>query len=393
MAHALLSPSSASQWLTCTPSPRLGEHIKDSSSEFADEGTLAHAYAEVFLKHHDDKKMLVKELNNLKKHPFHEKHYSPELEEHGSNFADYVLEQCRGDYALEVEQKLDLRTWIPGGFGTGDAIVVKDQVLNLNDLKYGRGVKVSAVSNKQLMIYALGCIEKYGWIYDFHTVRLHIYQPRLNNISVWSITVEELEAWAESELREKAQMAHEGKGDLVPGEHCRFCKVKAECRALAKFTQDAVIRDFQDEIKEPHLLTPEEIGEVLGKIATVEIFLKAVKDHAYGTILGGGSIPGYKLVTGKPSRVYNDPDAVKAKLLELGYKKEDITTPPKEPTLLTLTALEKVLKKKKFNEIVGPFLGTKVGNPALAPVTDPRDEYVHVDNVFGDDLENDWLSD
>lgn len=381
MAHALLSPSSASQWLVCTPSPRLSEHYPDSSSEFADEGTLAHAYGEEFLRFHDDKKGLAKALKALQKHK-HAKHYAPELEEHAQNFADYVLEQCVGDHILEIEQKLDLRRWVPDGFGTGDAIVVKDGVLNLNDLKYGRGVKVSAVENKQLMIYGLGCIEKYGWVYEFHTIRLHIYQPRLGNISVWSISVEDLLRWAEEELEPKAKLAWDGAGEAVAGPHCRFCKVKAECRALADYSLEMLKDDFA----EPALLTPEEIGEILPKMDTVEIYLKAIREHAYGTLLGGGKIPGFKLVRGRATRVYTDVEKIRATLNEAGYKDEQINVPPKPPTLLTLTALEKVLKKKTFEQLVGPFIVRQDGKPAMAPETDKREEYVMMESEFADEL-------
>lgn len=387
MAHALLSPSSASQWLTCTPSPRLTEGYEDSSSDFADEGTLAHSYAETFLTHHSDSKALKKALKAMEKDKHYEKHYSPELVEHASNFADYVLEQCVGDHALEVEQKLDLRNWVPEGFGTGDAIVVKDGILNLNDLKFGRGVRVSSVENKQLMIYGLGCIDKYSWIYDFHTIRLHIYQPRINNISVWSITVDELVKWGEEELKPKAKLAWDGAGTTVAGEHCRFCKVKGECKSLAEFS----LSILKDDFKEAHLLTPEEIGEILPKVATVEIFLKAIHDHAYGSLLGGGTIPGYKLVKGRPTRVYTDVDDIRKALNDAGYTDDAINVPPKPPTLLTLTAMEKMLKKKEFDKIVAPYVKRVDGKPAIAPESDKRDEYIMIEAEFADELENDWV--
>lgn len=389
MAHALLSPSSASQWLKCTVSPRLAEGYADQSSEFAEEGTLAHSFGETYLNFHDDKAKLRKALKALEKDPLHAKYYSEELDQYAQDFADYVLEQCTGNYILEVEQKLDLRKWVPDGFGTGDAIVVKDGVLNLNDLKYGRGVKVSSVENKQLMIYGLGCIEKYGWLYDFHTIRLHIYQPRLNNISIWSIAVDELLQWAEDELKPKAKLAYEGKGEAVPGEHCRFCKVKGECRAFAELALEYA----KEEFAEPKLLSSEEIGEILPKMDIVEIFLKAVRELAYGKLLGGEKVPGFKLVKGKPTRVLTKPDEIKAKLLENGWDEEKIITPPVERKLLGLTALEKVLKKKTFEELVGEFVVRQDGKPTIAPETDNREEYSTVEADFADELneEEDWV--
>jgi hypothetical protein len=385
MGHALLSPSSASQWLTCTVAPRLCEGREDSSSEFADEGTLAHAYAETYLDHaFRPKSELTAALEKLKSHKF-AKHYSEELEAHASDFADYVLEQCVGDFALEIEQKLDLRKWVPEGFGTGDAIVVKDGILNLNDLKFGRGVRVSSVENKQLMIYGLGCIEKYTWLYDFHTIRLHIYQPRIGNISVWSITVDELLKWAEDELMPKAKLAYEGKGEAVPGDHCRFCKVKAECRAFAEMSMGFLAEEFSD----PKLLSIEEIAGIIPKLPLLEMFVKAVHDFSYARLLSGESIPGFKLVKGKPSRVYTDPAAIKQKLIEAGWDEEKIITPPKERTLLALTALEKVLKKKPFTELVGPYITVKHASPAMAPDTDKREEYKPLENDFAEELLDD----
>lgn len=379
MAHALLSPSSASQWLACTVSPRLSEGYADKSSSFADEGTLAHAYGETYLRYHSDKKALKKALISLGHHE-HAQYYCEELDGHAQDFADYVLEQCTGQHWLEIEQRLDLRKYVPEGFGTGDAIVVKDGVLNLNDLKYGRGVKVSAVENKQLMIYGLGCIEKYSWAYEFHTIRFHIYQPRLNNISVWSITVEELLKWAEEELIPKAKMAFDGEGEAVPGEHCRFCKVKAQCRAFSELALQFACEDYTD----PALLSIEEIADILPKLKIIEMFTKAVHDFAYARLLSGEKVPGYKMVKGKPTRYYKDPEAIEATLLENGFTKDKIMTPPKEPTLLSLTALEKVVKKSKFTELVGEYIDIRNGNPSMAPENDPREEYSSVEHDYAD---------
>lgn len=381
MAHALLSPSSASQWLTCTPAPRLCEGRDDSSSSFADEGTLAHAYAEAYLRYHDDKIGRENELHLLESHE-HAQYYSAELESYAEDFANYVLELCKGNYVLKVEQKLDLREWVPEGFGTGDGIVVKDGVLHLCDLKYGKGVKVSSVENKQLMIYGLGCISKYSWAYDFHTIRLHIYQPRVGNISVWSISVEDLLRWAEEVLKPKAEMAFKGEGDTVPGEHCRFCKIKAECRAFSELALEHAKEDFRD----PKLLSIEEIGAILPKISIVEMYTKAIQEFAYARLLGGEKVPGYKLVKGKSVRAYTDTKAIEDKLIAAGYARDTIIEPPVERKLLGLTALEKVLKKKQFTELVGEFITIKDTKPAMAPESDKRDEYSPLEADFAEAL-------
>lgn len=388
MAHAILSPSAASRWLVCTPAPRLEEAYPDSTSEFAEEGTLAHSYAEAYLRYHNDLPGLDKELKRLSKTALHKKYFNDEMDEHARGFAEYVLEKCHGDHHLEVEQKLDLTQWVDEGFGTGDAIVVKDGTLDLIDLKYGRGVKVSSVENKQLMIYGLGCWAKYGWIYDFHTIRLNIYQPRLNNISVWSIAVDDLLVWAEEELVPKASLAFKGEGEQVPGEHCRFCKAKAECRALAEYTLELAKEDFAD----PKLLSPEEIGSIIPKIDVAEIYIKAVREHAYSKLLSGEPVPGYKLVKGRSTRTYTDVEAIQTVLEKAGFKEDEILTPPKPRTLLALTALEKSIKKANFNEYVGPYLTKVEGKPAMAPITDKREEYVSTQSDFAEEAADDWMS-
>lgn len=388
--HALLSPSSASRWLACTPSPRLEAQYPDQTSEFAEEGALAHSMAEIYLRYHDDPKGLAKALKDISsKDPLYQKYYNSDLDQHAHDFANYVLELCSGDYKLEIEQRLDFTEWVEQGFGTGDAIVVKDEVLNLIDLKYGKGVRVSAIENTQLKIYALGCWAKYSWMYDFDTVRLHIYQPRLDNISIWSISVEDLLLWAEEELVPKAALAYEGKGEQVPGEHCRFCKAKAECRALANHALELA----KEEFAEPKTLSPEEIGAIIPKIDIAEIYIKAVREHAYSKLLSGESIPGYKLVKGRATRTYTNIEAIKKALLEAGFGEDDILTPIKQRELLGVTALEKNIKKKNFDTIVDPYITRVEGKPSMAPETDKREEYSSVQSDFGSELTGgeDWM--
>lgn len=390
MAHAKLSPSATSRWSICTIAPSLEEKYPDSSSGFADEGTLAHSYAETFLRYRDDSSALKKALEALEKDQHYEKHYSEELVGHAEDFANYVLEHCTRDYSLYIEEKLDMSRWIPEGFGTADAIVVKDGVLDLIDLKYGKGVKVSSVENKQLMVYALGCIERFGWMYDFHTVRMHIYQPRLNNISVWSMSVSDLIVWGELFLKPQARKAFDGVGVGNPGDHCRFCKAKGDCSALAAMAEEFAKQEFA----EPRTLSNEMIGELLPKLEVVAIAVAAIKENAYAKVLGGEKIPGWKMVQGKQSRYYTDPAAIRKELLENGFKEDDILTQPKERELLSLTALEKKVKKANFEKYVAQFVDKKRAAPTLAPSTDPREEYSVAELDFADELTEDesWMS-
>lgn len=379
MAHAKLSPSGADRWLTCTKAPSWEENYPDSTSEFAEEGTLAHTFAETYLRYHDDPKGLKKALKALEKDPLYAKYYSEELSEHAQDFADYVLERCTGIHILAIEQRLDLTDWVEEGFGTGDAIVVKDGVLDLIDLKYGRGVKVSSVENKQLMIYGLGCYAKYSWMYEFDTIRLNIFQPRLNNISVWSISVEDLLKWADEVLTPKAKLAYAGEGEEVPGEHCRFCRHKANCRALSNLALEMAEKEFDE------ALTPEEIGEIIPKMDVVEIYIKAVREHAYSKLLSGEKIPGFKLVKGRSTRVLKDLDVIESRLIEAGFPEDKIKTEPVAPKLLGLTALERAVGKKAFSELLSDCIARQDGKPTLAPETDKREEYSSVEADFGEE--------
>lgn len=388
--HAILSPSGASRWLTCTPAPRLEERFPNKSSDFADEGTLAHAIAEAYLRNFDDPmgfdfaKIQIEEDPYLG--PMYKKFYSPELEAHAIDFGDFVLEECVGDHILLVEQKLDITAWVPEGYGTGDAIVLKDGTLYMNDLKYGRGVKVSAVENKQLMLYGLGCIDTYSMIYQFDTISIRIYQPRLNNISIWTVTVAELLEWAKT-VTIQAEKAFKGVGDFVPGEHCRFCKAAGQCKALADYSFELSKAEFKEDegfAQLKGLMTEEEIAEAMGRMPVAEIFFKQVKEHVFAKLLSGEGFPGFKLVEGRKTRYFKDVDKVESILIKAGFK-DEIYTPPVPPKLKTLAAIEKDIKKSNFNRLVSDFVALKPGSPNLVPETDPREEYSSGDLDFADD--------
>lgn len=242
MGHAVLSPSAASRWLACTPSARLEERFPDNAGDFAKEGTLAHAFGETFLLGlilgENASKEVSDRLENLRNEEF----YSIELEDYADEYAAFVWEEfCRirketPDAVLRIEEKIDLTEYVPDGFGTGDAVIIADGTLTVIDLKYGKGVKVSAVENKQMMLYALGTLRRYELLYGIDKVRMIIYQPRLGNVSEWEADVPEIKSWAKNYLVPRAAMAFKGEGDFVPGDHCRFCRAKALCKALAERT-------------------------------------------------------------------------------------------------------------------------------------------------------------
>ena len=376
-AHAILSPSGASRWLACTPSARLEEKFPDSTSTYSEEGTLAHAVGELILRDEPDFKEKLEKLKNSK---LGKKYYSDAMYTYADEYAEYVRGFCTGKHFLFIEQKLDISGYARESFGTGDAIIIKDGELIFCDLKYGMGVPVSAVENRQLMLYALGALEEFGFMYDIETVTLNIFQPRLDNISSWSISVEDLEAWAEKELKPKAELAWEGKGEKVAGDHCRFCRAAAQCKALAEHNLDIAKNEFFGQDPDG-LMTVEEVAEVYAKSETLQVWVKLLQDFLFKKALDGEKVPGYKLVEGRSTRKYKDEKEVIGALKEAGFKETEFMT---EPTLMGLTALQKSIKKQAFKDIVEPMLIKPEGAPVLVPDEDKRPEFHSAETDFKD---------
>lgn len=371
MAHAILSPSGASRWMACTPSARLEQQFPDKAGEAAAEGTLAHSIGELLLRWQLGQ--LGEGAFNTKWHEYHDdKRYEEAMHDYCQSYADFVLERYADakrrnkDAMIFLEKKIDLTQYIEEGFGTGDAFIIADETLDFIDLKYGKGVPVSAVENKQMMVYALGALHEFELMFDIKKVRMTIYQPRIDNISEWEISVEDLKAWAASDLVPKAKLAYAGEGEFVPGPHCLFCRAKAVCKANAEAQLEVLKHEFRDAV----LLTDEEVADILTKADTIEKWLKAVEAHALTEAVNNGKQwPGFKLVEGRSVRVITDTDKVEDKLLSAGYKTADIQRPAE---LLGITALEKVVGKKKFEELLKDFVIKPAGKPTLVPLADKR---------------------
>ncbi len=369
MGHAVLSPSAASRWMACTPSARLEQSFPNTSSKYADEGTLAHAIAEMLLRNMHGmitKKELDEQVAIHKKSEY----YSEQMVEYCEDYAHVVNEVCTGEFMLFIEQKLDMTSYIEDGFGTADAIVIRPDLKKLFffDLKYGKGVQVFADDNPQLKIYGLGVLNDYGFIYDIVDIELIIYQPRISSVpSSWSTNYDELIHWAENVLKPKALLAYEGKGTFQAGKHCTFCRVKSTCRALAEYNLELAKMDFAN----PDILTDEELVEILDKKALFENWIEAVAAHALVTALEGKKWPGYKLVEGRSIRKYSNEETVAEAL-----KKEGYTDIYKAPSLCGLGDLEKKIGKAPFAEIVGPLLVKPSGKLTLAVASDKRPEVV-----------------
>ena len=366
-AHALLSASGAKQWLTCTPSARLGEHVADRETVFAAEGTFAHSLAEIKLKKLFgiiSAKEYDIEMDRLARDQF----YNAELEEYVDRHCEFVQERhaAAGDKAVIMfEQRLDYSPWVPEGFGTGDVVLVSiaNKYIEIVDLKYGKGVPVSALKNPQLRLYGLGCYNTYEPLYDFEKVITTIMQPRLDNISSESLTIDELLLWADY-VKNRAQVAFKGEGAFVAGEHCRFCKVGGACRARANACA-------ADDFKEPPLLTPEEVSEYLHKMPLIQDWLKAFDAYSLEQALAGMHFPGFKVVEGISRRKITDEDMAKSVLAASGYANEQYLS----ISLKGITDLTKLLGKKGFDNTLGQFIEKPAGKPCLVVENDKRPAY------------------
>lgn len=377
MAHAVLSPSAASRWLACTPSARLELQFPDKAGDYAKEGTLAHEFGELFLR-----QKLGSDVAGLLAKARENEFYTPDMETHAEEYAALVWEKYEiarkttPDAILLVEEHIDLTAYVPEGFGTGDAVIIADDLLEIIDLKYGKGVAVSAKRNKQMMLYALGALLKYSIMYGVNRVRMTIYQPRIGNVSEWEITAPDLLEWAETELKQRAKMAFEGIGEQVPGDHCRFCRAKAVCKALAEQNLSVAKEEFM----QVGLLTPEQVAEILPKLDGLVNWANAVEEYALDQALQGVKFPGFKVVEGRSIRKYADDKKVAERLEANGYG--DIIYKPKE--LKTITTLEKALTKKGFEALVGDLIVKPAGKPTLVPESDKRPEWSSAEEDFKD---------
>lgn len=393
--HALLSASSSKQWLHCPPSVRLQEGFPNESSVYAAEGTFAHEVCEYKVR---------KYLHERVKRPQSEEYDTEEIEQITDVYAEFVIsiiEQMKenGCEPLAfVEERVDYSHIAPSGFGTADMLIIgKDEkgrgLLHVCDFKTGKGVFVDADHNSQMMLYAIGGLAAYGFLYDVEIVRMSIIQPRLDNISTCEMPASELNAWAES-IKPIAIMAFEGKGEQHPGDWCRFCRAKPVCKACADEALALCREDFLDldagafddtaeesdmtapyeadtqtaVFKQPGLIPIAELAEILPTLNRISSWIEAVFAFVSSEAINHGvPIPGYKVVEGRSKRVFTDTKAVVDTAVQNGY------TDLYKQTLITLTEFEKMMGKKKFNELLGEYVAKPPGKLALVPESDPRE--------------------
>ena len=370
--HAILSASSAKRWMSCPPSARLEEKLRDRfgdrSSPFAEEGTRAHALSEL---------KLQKEIGLINDFSYKMQREAMtgvdnEMEWAPDRYVDIVMQKyyeakksCP-DALIFIEQRLDFSTWVPHGFGTGDVVIVSDMILDVCDLKYGKGVPVIAEGNPQARCYGLGALSAYGDLYAFPKVRNTIIQPRLDSVTEETLTREELLRWAEEDLKPKAELAWAGEGEYDPGDHCRFCAARALCYHRAA----KCMQIFDSGMQSPGILPDEEIPRILEVADIAEAWIADIRAYAKAQALKGQQWAGFKLVAGRrPPRKWTDAEAVIDQLSRAGYTDEQIYKPRE---LITVGEAEKLLGKPAFRAILGQFSIQGEGAPTLVPESDKR---------------------
>lgn len=362
--HAFLSPSASHRWLNCPPSAKLCAEVPDASSPYAQQGTDAHSLCAY---------LVEKALGRDTRDPTGTlKYYDAEMQECAEGYASFVMEeyerakQTCPDTAVLIEQKVDFSPWVKGGTGTADCILLADGMAEVIDYKHGLGIMVSAESeefggNPQLMCYCLGVLEMFDGIYNIDTIKMSIYQPRRENVSTYTMSKADLLQWANGTLAPTALLAQEGKGEFQAGNHCQFCKVKAACRKRAEYNLELARYDFEM----PATLEEHEIDAILLKADQLISWASDVKEYALNQALQGTDYSHFKVVEGRSNRKYTNEDDVAKTVMAAGYD-------PYEKSILGITAMSKLLGKKKFNELLGSLICKPQGKPTLVSKSDKR---------------------
>ena len=379
--HAKLSASGAKKWLNCPGSILLEANEPNKSTSYSSEGTTAHTVGELKLR------LALKEITKAKyAKAVKDLEIPKDMDSYTDGYRDFVIE--RFNKALEqdkqsellLEQRLDFSKWVPDGFGTGDAVIVSNDYIEIIDLKYGKGVKVEAKNNPQCLLYALGAFDEHSYLYNFKTVYMTIYQPRIDNIDSCSVNVDELLTWGE-EIKAKAKLANSGTSNCVAGKHCDdgFCRARAKCRVY----NEEKLKLAKSEFKMPSVMSNEEIAEILELAPRLKNWAKMVEDYALDKALSGEEFPGFKVVEGRSKRKYTNENTVVDVLTTNGYCIDDVA--PRQ--LITITNMEKKLSKDDFNELLGSYIVKPKGAPTLVPLEDKRPVWNSAEKDFKDEFE------
>lgn len=373
--HAILSPSASNIWLRCTRAPRMCENIPDQQTDYARQGTQAHTLCQY---------KLEKALGYDVKDPRAELDLlDEEMESCSDDYVQFVMQlltemrQTCSDPVILIEQRLDFSEWVPGGFGYGDCILVADGAMHVIDFKYGEGVLVDARNNSQMMCYALGAINLLDNLYDISSVSMTIFQPRRENVSTWTQDKFELFGWADSVLKPAADLAYKGEGTFCAGEHCRFCRARATCRARAEYNLELARYDFAM----PDTLEDDEISAILSKIDSLTSWAADIREYALTQALSGKHFEGFKVVNGRSVRKYTSETDVAKAVTDAGFD-------PYERSILGITAMTKLLGKRRFEEILGQFVIKAPGKPTLVLESDKRQAASSAKDDFSETEDN-----
>lgn len=371
--HAFLSASASHRWLNCPPSAKLCESLPDQTSSYAQEGTDCHELC-AYLVEKALGRNVTDPTENLT-------YYNAEMQNCAEEYCSFVMEQLEAakkhckDPQVVVEQRLDFSRFVENGFGTGDCVIVADDVLHIIDYKHGLGVLVEATNNSQLFCYALGALEIFDDLYDINEVKMSIFQPRRSNTDTFTIRKEDLLIWANEVLVPTAKLAYEGKGEFNAGDHCQFCKVKASCRKRAEYNLELAKYDFAM----PATLDSIEIATILPKIDQLISWGNDLKEFALKQAQSGTHYEGFKVVEGRSNRKYTDDAVVAAAVTDAGFD-------PYEKKLLGVTAMTTLLGKKRFDELLGRLIYKPPGKPTLVPESDKRPAMNSAKDDFNDNI-------
>lgn len=366
--HALLSASSAHRWLHCTGSPLLEKDFPDSTSVYAQEGTLAHELCELKLTAYTGE-ITKRKLTSMKNKLMKSELWQPEMDSTSEAYLDYIKDITMSYTVKPViltEKKVDFSRYVPEGFGTADCLVLAGDTLHVVDYKHGKGVVVDADHNPQMMLYALGAMSELSLLYRFKFVHMTIVQPRVNNISEFTMTAEELTEWGEMVVKPKAEAAISGNGTFEAGDWCRFCRAKRQCKTRYE-SNDSLYPELSER-HDPRLITLAELGEYLKRGKDMAAWLEDMKEYALSESLAGAEVPGWKAVEGRGSRAFTDTDEAVDTLIKNGIDESVLY----ERRVLTLAQMEKAVGKKAFGEIVGNLVVKNPGKPTLVEESDKR---------------------
>lgn len=366
--HALLSASGAHRWLHCTGSPLLEKDFPDSTSVYAQEGTLAHELCELKLMAYTGE-ITKRKLTSMKNRLMKSELWQPEMDSTSEAYLDYIKDITMS-YTVKpvilIEKKVDFSRYVPEGFGTADCLILAGDTLHVVDYKHGKGVVVDADHNPQMMLYALGAMSELSLLYRFKFVHMTIVQPRVNNISEFTLTADELTEWGEMVVKPKAEAAMSGKGEFEAGDWCRFCRAKQQCKTRYE-SNDSLYPELSER-HDPRLITLAELGEYLKRGKDMAAWLEDMKEYALSESLAGAEVPGWKAVEGRGSRAFTDTDEAVDTLIKNGIDESVLY----ERRVLTLAQMEKAVGKKAFGELVGDLVVKNPGKPTLVEESDKR---------------------